>query len=278
MDNRPEIERKIGTPLGEKDSDRKSVVKAFRSKGLSGLDPTSVSRLKAGMISGERTKWRLDASRILEEDDAVSKNQFYQQIAQTGVEQRLFNTAPQRDHVLKTDHFVEDIAKTIGQDPQVVRRCIRGMRTDLVLAQTNASNPTLLRQFSEIAERFIDAKHRLPPSMHSPGVNTLNQVWDHTTIEDFYRNIYAVSEGRTIGGWTPYEMEALALFYTQQDEAGNHLTPFDRLVLNTYIKGLPTSGVVSKIKGSVGIDIDQGVIEQHRNIMAYGRPVYQPKK
>src|SRR3989338_3171045 len=277
MDNRSEIEQKLGTSLGEKGSDRKSVVETFRGKGLSKLNHTSISRLKAGMISGERTDWRLDTSRILEKDNAGLKNTFYEQITQVGLQERRFNTAPQRAHVLKSDHYVEDVAKALGQDPQVLRRCIRGMRADMALTQVDSPNSDLFRQFSEATERFIDSNHRLPPSMHSPGVNRLDQVWDHITVEDFYRNIYAVSDGRrTIGSWTPYEMETLSRFYKQQIAQGNHLTPLDRLVLDSYTNGAPASSIVAEVVRSTGIAIDEQVIEQHRNVLVYGRPVYRP--
>lgn len=277
MDNRPEIETKLGIPLGEKGSDRKSIVETFRGKGLSGLKPTSVSRLKAGTISGERTDWRLDASKVLEEDNASLKNQFYGQITEVGLDQRRFNAAPQRSHVLKSDHFVEDIAKAIGQDPQVIRRCIRAMRVDLVLAQI-PSDPNLFRSFTDIAEGYLDANRKIPPSLRSSAVTALGENWDHSTIEDFYRNIYAVAGGRAIGTWTPYEMEVLSLFYRQQAETGNHLTAFDRSVLDSYIKGLPASQIVSDVAGSTGIEIDEGVVEQHRNVLTVGRPVYYTKK
>lgn len=277
MDNRPEIETKLGVPLGEKGSNRKTIVKTFREKGLSGLNPTSVSRLKAGMISGEKTDWRLDASRVLEEDNASLKNPFYGQITESGLDQRRFNTAPQRSHVLKSDHFVEDIAKAIGQDPQVIRRCIRAMRVDLVLAQ-NPSNPNLLRSFTDIAEGYLDANRKIPPSLRSPAITSLGENWDHLTIENFYRNIYTVAGGRAIGTWTPYEMEALSLFYGQQVTVGNHLTLFDRSVLDSYIKGLPASQIVSDVAGSTGIEIYAGVIEQHRNVLVYGRPTYRSIK
>lgn len=275
MDNRPEIETKLGIPLGEKGSDRKSIVRTFREKGLSGLNPTSVSRLKAGMISGERTDWRLDASRVLEEDNTSLKSQFYGQITRSGLEQRRFNAAPQRSHVLKSDHFVEDIAKAIGQDPQVIRRCIRAMRVDLVLTQS-PSDPNLLRSFTGIAEGYLDANRKIPPSLRSSAVTALGENWDHQTVEDFYKNIYAVASGRAIGTWTPYETGALSLFYGQQVAAGNHLTPFDHSVLGAYIKGLPASQIVSDVAGLTGIEIDEGVIEQHRNVLVYGRPAYRP--
>lgn len=275
MDNRSEIEQKLGVPLGEKGSNRKNIVEAFEKKGLSGLHPTSVSRLKAGMISGERTDWRLDASRVLEEDSASFKNPFYKQITQVGLQERRFNTAPQRSHVLKSDHFVEDIAKAIGQDPQVVRRCIRAMRADMVLTQSS-SDPNLLRSFTGIAEDYLDANRKIPPSLRSPAVTALGDNWDHSAIENFYRNIYAVAGGRAIGTWTPYEMEALSLFYGQQVAAGNHLTSLDRSVLDSYIKGLAASQIVSDVAGSTGIEIDAGVIEQHRNVLVYGRPAYRP--
>lgn len=278
MDNRSEIEQKIGVPLGEKGSNRKNIVEAFEKKGLSGLRPTSVSRLKAGTISGERTDWKLDASKVLEEGNTGSKNQFYQQIAQVGLEHRTFNVAPQRAHVLKSDHYVEDVAKALGQDPQVVRRCIRAMRTDVALAQVDSPDAELLRQFSDTAEGYIDANRKIPPSLRSAAVTALDEAWDHLTIENFYRNTYAVSGGRAIGTWTPYEMEIYSRFYRQQVTEGNQLTPFDRLVLDSYTKGAPASQIVGGIKQSLGIEIDEGVIEQHRNVIVYGRATYRHTK
>lgn len=276
MDNRSEIEQKLGIPLGENRGNRKSVVEAFKRKGLSRLNPTSVSRLKAGMISGERIDWRLDASRVLEEDNANLKNPFYEQITQVGLQERIFNTASQRAHVLKSNYFVEDIAKAMRQDPQVVRRCIRAMRVDMVLTQADSPDAALLRQFSDIAEGYIDANRRIPPSLRSAATAALDRSWDHSTIENFYRNIYAVSGGRAIGTWTPYEMEVIGLFYRQRVTEDNHLTPFDRLVLDSYTKGLPASQIVGEVTGSTGIELDEGVVEQHRNVLTFGRPTYKP--
>ena len=170
---------------------------------------------------------------------------------------------------------MEDIAKALGQDPQVVRRCIRAMRTDMVLVQAGSPDVALLRQFSDTAQDYINANRRTPPSMRSAAVTALDQVWDHASIENFYRNMYAVSGGRAIGTWTPYEMEVLSLFHRQQDAQGNNLTPFDRLVLNSYTKGVPASQIVGEVVGSTGIEIDKGVIEQHRNVLVFGRPVYR---
>lgn len=276
VDNRPEIEIKLGVPLGEKGSNRRSVVETFREKGLSKLNPTSVSRLKAGVISGEKTDWRLDASKVLEEDNAGLKNPFYEQITQVGLQERRFNTAPQRAHVLKSDHFVEDIAKVLEQDPQVVRRCIRAMRADMVLTQADSPDTALLRQFSDIAESYIDANRRIPPSMRSPVVEALDEAWDHSTVESFYSSLYRVMNERGIGTWTPYEMETLSRFYRQQVAVGNHLTPFDRLVLDSYTRGVPAIQIVGEINKTTGIEIDEKVIEQHRNVLVYGRPVYRP--
>lgn len=278
MSNRSEIEQKLGVPLGEKGDNRKSVVAIFRGKGLSRLSPTSISRLKTSMISGEKTNWRLDTSRVLEEDKSDLKNPFYEQITQIGLQERRFNTAPQRSNVLKSDHYVEDIAKALGQNPQVVRRCIRAMRTDMVLAQVGSPDAALLRQFSDIAEGYIDANRRIPPSLRSSAVIVLDENWNHSTIENFYRNIYEARGGRVIGTWTPYEMEVLSVFYKQQVTAGNHLTSLDHLVLDSYTRGLPTSQIVGEVAGPTGIKIDEGVLEQHRNVLVYGHPTYQLKK
>lgn len=272
MNNRLEIEIKLGVPLGEKGSNRKKIVEAFTGEGLP-VRPTSVSRIKAEMISGKRTLWKLEALEVLKKDNAGLKNLFYEQITQVGLGQRRDKTAPGKPYVFGSDHFVEDIAKAIGQDPQVIRRCIRAMRTDMVLAQSDRVLPS---QFCAIAEDYIEANFAIPPSLRSPSVTSLNRKWDHLTIEDFYSQFYAIAGKRAIGAWTPYEMEVFALFYKQQAAAENHLTPFDRSVLKPYIKGLPTSQIVRAVIWLTGIKIDVNVIEQHRNVLTVGRPVHGP--
>jgi hypothetical protein len=72
-------------------------------------------------------------------------------------------------------------------------------------------------------------------------------------------------------------MDILSLFYEHQETAGNRLTPFDLLVLDSYIKGVQAVKIVEQIRESTGIDIDDGILEQHRNALVYSRPNYRHK-
>ena len=199
MANRFEIEEKLGLTLGEKGSDRKATHAAFVEKGLISLNPNTISRLKAGQISGEKTNNRLDISRLLELDDASSKNRYYQSIAETGIEVRTYNIAPQRAHILKADHFTNDIATSIQVNDQVVRKAIRAMRTDMVLSQIAEPQEQIANLFCTVAEGYLYTHRSTPPSMRSTAVIEIDTRWDHKNIASFYSSIYAVAGGRAIG-------------------------------------------------------------------------------
>lgn len=274
MDNRSEIEQKLGVPLGEKGKPGPAL-DAFHKKGL-GLHHDTVASLRRGKSSGEKVNWRLDALRALESDSASSKNLFYEQITKFGLRERRLNISRQRAHLLKSDHFVEGVAASMEQDVQVVRRNIRAMRVDLSMSEIVSANVGLVGVFLGTAKRYLDANLRTAPSARSKAVIALIQNWDYT-IKGFYKSLYKVMNERGIGTWTPYEMEAFSSFYKWHDESGNKMTPFDRLVLESYMKGVPTTKVVHGIIEGTGIQIDEDVIDQHRNILVYGRPVYRSR-
>lgn len=205
------------------------------------------------------------------------KVQNYQQITQTGLELRTYNEERHRGHILKSDRYTADIATALSTRENDVRLAIRAMRADMVLAQATLPDEQLAQQFSATAEVYLTANLKVPPSQVSPAVVALDRNWDHRNVESFYRNIYTTKGARALGGWTPYEMELLSLFYTQEATRGNHLTIFDRMVLGAYSKGVPGNQAVSDVRGLTGIQVNEGVIERHRNILVYGRPAYSPK-
>lgn len=130
--------------------------------------------------------------------------------------------------------------------------------------------------FLEMLLKYISANNQSTPHYRSPAITFLEEAWDHRTVESFYKNLYLRSP-KAIGTWTPYEIEIFSLFYRQQAETGNHLTPFDILVLKSYASGLHVSTISSMIKESTGVSVDEKIIEQHRNTVLYGRPVYRSK-
>lgn len=275
MDNRLEIETKIGIPLGEKGALRESVLNRFGDMGV-GAKPITVSLLRSGRYSGEKINQRVDSSLAIERDDASFKTSHFAQIAQVGLDQRGYNASAQTAHILRSKYFIEDLGKVLGEDAQAVRRGIRAMRVDFVLTQQAKPDEALLGLFRNVAEAYISANNQSTPRYRSPAITFLEEAWDRRTVESFYKNLY-LRGPKAIGTWTPYEIEIFSLFYRQQAETGNHLTPFDILVLKSYASGLHVSTISSMIKKSTGVSVDKKIIEQHRNTVLYGRLVYRPK-
>ncbi len=277
MNNVPEMERRLGTLVGERGQSRKPVLDALSQRGVL-VKPGFVPGLRTGRNTGEKTNRRLDSSDTIEQDNASPKNNFYSQIAHTALAGRAENVLTNGPaHLLESDHYIEETARVLQENPQVVRRSIRAMRADLILTGESSPDQELVRQFYAIAESYIEDNYQTRPSFRSPGVILLDQNWDHKTLKSFYTNLYKFLGGRAIGTWTPHDIEILDSFYRQQIETGNHLTPLDRLILRSYKDGSPTGGVVEEIKRLSGVDVDRKVIEQHRSLLLYGRPAHQPR-
>lgn len=267
MDARSEIEGIVGVKVGPKRTIQ-PMLEAIKAKGVLGVAPSFVAALRAGRKSGEKTKWRLESAEV---QNASKKNQVYTNICTVALNERTFNDAPIRVHLFKSTGYTENVARLLSMDPYVLERLIRAMRADMVLAQTESPDTVLANEFNKIAERYLKDRLKLPPSMKPAGLTALDGSWNHRTMESFYKNFYNFLGVRVIGTWTPYEMEGLSLFYRNQIEAGNLLTPFDRMVIDAHKKGVLITGkVAQQIRESTGIEVDHDVLIRHRNLLAYG--------
>lgn len=275
MDSRAEFETKIGVKIPDKQKRvRPGALQALEDRGIVGVRPSTLYRIREGQTSGDKTKWRLDSAEVR---DASKKNNFYTAICATGLRERVFNTAATRAHLFKSDGYVEQVATVLQLDSQVLERLIRAMRADMVLAQVRLPNSILAGQFNDVAERYLKAKMNVPPSLQPAGFGFMDESWDHRTMGSFYRNLYRYLGRRAIGTWTPYEMEVLSLFYRQQTGASNRLTPFDSLVLEAHKKGTIHKQVADEVRQLTGVAVNMEVLERHRNLMVYGSPAHLVK-
>lgn len=276
MDNRSEIERKLGVAVGQKRV-IKPMLEAFEAKGVV-VHRNFVADLREGRKSGEKTKWRLESAEV---SDASKKNQFYNTICKRALELRTYNQDRHRAHLFKSDRYVEDIARTEGLETWVLELLIRAMRTDMALAQASSPNIELEEFFKRVAETYLSAKQAVPPSKQEPPFPALDEAWDHQTMADFYKKFYGIVPRRGIGTWVPYEMEALSLFYSQQAGLGNPLTPFDRSVLEFHKgkgdvpgEGYKDARLAQEVRDATGIEVNYQVVERHRNLLSYSAPVH----
>lgn len=275
MDNRSEIEQKLGVTTGEKGK-RKPMLAAFETKGVP-VHPNFVADLREGRRSGERTNWRLESAQVT---DSSKKNLFDSSVCLKALELRTFNIDRHRAHLFNANGFLAELANLFNVDLPTMEILVRAMRTDMAMTQAASPNDGLDKAFKRLAETYLKAKQDMPPSKLQRDAGpyiAVDENWNHQTMEDFYRKFYEHVPRRSIGTWVPYEMEALSLFYGQQIEVGNALTPFDRLSLEAHIKGTGDAMAVEQIRQATGIEVNYQVLEKQRNLLVYGTPVAHPR-
>lgn len=259
-----------GVPVGRKGESRLPFVSLFENIGVP-VDPVTVSRFRMGDTSGVRTADRLNCARVLEENSAERKNRFFLILATYGLRERQHNV--RRDQArFNSWGYTERLAQALDERPQVVRRCIRAMRADLVCESLSSPDPDLVKLFCGVAEDYLTDFPHTALHLRPRVIQLVEQGWDHKTALSFYQKLYQCSGARNIGPWTPYEMEVLQQFYAWRFRQENVLTSLDKAVLSWQTQGRRVSGLVEGLIKQTGIPIDDEVIYNHRNLLVYGRP------
>lgn len=262
----------LGLPLGSKGDPRSAFVIGLETMGVC-IHPSTVSRLRTGRTSGRTTEDRLNCAWVLTGDSAQSKNRYYLNLAALGLTERTRGTRGDKNR-FNPAGYIEQMAITLGERLQVVSKCIRSMRADLVCESLCSSDPDLVRQFCRVAETYLTDFSHISPSRPRM-ILSIKQYWDHKNMVDFYAKLYQYSK-KSIRFWTPYEMEVLLDFYAGQVITGNSLTHLDREILTSQVKGESIGVLVDRVKDHTGIPIDDKVIFQHRNLLVYGRTTPRP--
>ncbi|HBQ50900.1 hypothetical protein A3B42_02925 [Candidatus Daviesbacteria bacterium RIFCSPLOWO2_01_FULL_38_10] len=260
----------LGVDIGEKYSSRERVVAALQAQGV-GIHPTTVSRLRTGGTNGVIIEDRLNCAKVLEEDSARAKNNFFLVLTAFGLAER--TRGMQRDkHRFNSAGYTELVSIALGRTPQVVRRCIRAMRSDLVYESLCSPDINLIQIFCGAVDTYLTDFPNIASSLRPRTIIAIDSGWDHQNMVDFYRNLYQHSGKRNIGLWTSYEMKVLHDFYAGRIDTSEHLTHLDREILESHVAGERPDALIGRIKEQTGIPVDSGVIIQHRNLLVYGRP------
>lgn len=257
--------------LGEKGSSRKITIEAFEASGVH-VPKQTISNLRGGWQSGEVTKNRVLCAERLAQDDASLKNGLYLAIANNAIDLR--RPQARYTHRFDTNNYMAALAQQLQRDQHDIARLIRAMRADLVSTNPDSLNQDqdLVTKFLGLAARYIrDYSGPYPSSAHPP-IKALDQNWNHTTIRDYYK-VLSSRGVRAVTTWVPYEMEAMAQFYTIQVSGGNHLTPFDREALGVILdRGKTDIALAAQIRSTSGVNVGGNVVEAHRNCLVYGSP------
>jgi hypothetical protein len=252
----------IGKPYDR----RKAVLDQFQETGYTPHRMT-VSRLRSGERTGNELNGILLAEQRLREDDASLKNTFYLQIAESGYSNRQPQAA--RPYVFSSEGLAASIADDLHLTQPTVREALRAMRCDLVYAEaTSAQFPK--EHFQQVAQGFFQAFEKLPKGLRPPAVEAVQAAWVDGTASTFYQQLYQQMAVRSLALWTPYEVEILADFYSQQQQMGNKLTLFDRKVLTAPKEGISDKALVADVRERTAIGLDRDVITVHRNALLYG--------
>lgn len=246
-----------GVFLGEKGQPRSIGAEALLERGVV-VHPITVSRLRMGDTNGHKIAERLACAGVLEAGSAPAKNRFCMQLTACGLTEG-FDSAG----------YTKQVALSLQEDAQVVRRAIRAMRADFVYESVSAESD-LSGLFMEVYDRCLSRYQDRRSYRWPKTIKDLEANWNHQSVLDFYKILYQGSARKRIGFWTPHEMEALHVFYTRQALAGSPLTHLDRVILLSYAKGELSSATVGNVRDKTGIPIDDHVVCVHRNLLVDG--------
>lgn len=255
-----------GISVGEKLTPRAPIVSAISALGVK-VSRDSVSNWRTGRASGQRVVYKINAAKVLQEDDGLNKDYTYLSLARASVKARR-SGGGFREHVFSSANFTEDVAKSINMASQQARKAIRAIRAEIVFGG-NEFDDNHQQIFQGVVDQFIDDFSKLPTSSVPPFVRAL-ESWVGT-IPTFYEMLYQRGP-QTIGIWTPYEAAFTRFFYQNRIALGSSLSSFDRDVLIGFKNGDLESKLVEEVRYSTGIKIDPDVIEAHRNFLIYGKP------
>lgn len=267
----------LGVDIGSLGSPHAPILKAFSEMGVALKDGT-ISKLRSPQgrhtATGRDLLERLLCERNLTEGKTILKDRYYLKATEWGLRLRSPQKFRSRTHRFRSPELTNDIAGKLNVSEIDLRLSLRAMRIDLVCMERDDTLPNLVRQtFMETAEVFIEAYTgpRNCPSIISQPIKELGERWDHKTAESFYTSMYSYSQrvGGTIGAFTPHEIEGLNSLYLHQ-MVEHKLTPFDKLVLESFAKGVSAEELADSL--DTPVDVTFRVVTAHRNALLYGRP------
>lgn len=259
----------VGVDIGEKFDPLKGVLATLAEKGAE-INPRTLSRIRGGFTSGDKTATKLLLGEVLRGESAGLKDQLFLSIAQTGVELRKPQTPYHPERYL-SDGFTTAISENLKLRDQDVRSCLRSMRAELVLDSLEKPNSSLRLLFVETAENYLDAYMNPPSTRGADFKKEVYETWDRNSIKDYYQMMYKVRRSRLIGSWTPFEVEVQALFYSQRVESGQPST-LDRMIGDEYSPFSPNPELVDSVRERSATDFNEDALVAHVNALIFGLP------
>lgn len=259
--------------VGNMGEPREPRLNEIHARGVS-ISAGMLSQIRFGDLSAVMDS-RFASDETMDADNALLKDGCYLNIAVAGAKKAQGRYQQTFPHRLLSDGFTKDLASFLSMDAQVLRRRLRAMRIDMVMAQDTEKDEVFTNTFVNTVRTFLN-DFTSKGIIYKP-VQQIKDQWTKPSVSLFYHLLYQ-GGGRSLGTWTPYEMEVLVAFYKGRCNANNPLTPFDKYVLEASKKGhLP--GAVDYLRDEMGIEVDRKVLEIHRNTLVYGTHIIpQPEK
>lgn len=260
-----DVTSRIGIPIKDRSVPGAQIVELLAGNGVM-VGRDAIYSVRSGRKTGNRIGARLEMTEILGSNSG-RKDNFYEQIADVGTLVRATNEAGH----YSTVGFARRIAEEMDLGEPDVSRCLRAMRTELVLSETRDEAPPMKDLFREVAEEYIGHYRSGYPS--SPAIRDIDAMWSRDSIEEFYRACaVAMSAPHSLRTWMPYEIDVLQEFYKERKAMGSPVSVFDRLTLEKNINGSPITALTSQIRMETSIPYDQVVHFTHTNALLYGQP------
>lgn len=210
MADRASERKLLDIDLGPKGGPVPPVVDAFRNRGVPVHEDT-VGHLRSHRTSGEKVADRLYCAGLVRLGDTRRKDACYLRIAYTALAVR----APQLNnfaHRWRSNGQTEAMAELLRLSPQLVRRCIRAMRAELVYADVECPETDVRQTFGNVANHYFYVYSYPANSTLRASINAVADNWDGRTLRSFYALLYGYGP-RTIGTWHPYEAEVFQRYY-----------------------------------------------------------------
>lgn len=260
--------------IGEQYTPRSTVVEQFRRHGVE-IASTTVAGLRSGDLSGLVSADKLECARVLETDDGKNKTDFYLAIANASSGISSWPSAEKDGSSVNWREATsqELIDQGIVVSPDQIKRVIPAMRADLLFRgnteDSSIGNPIDNTSQEALRQAATDFFHDTK-GLRSPRIADIYDGWDKKTALSFYENLYRHSTGNYLGIWRMYEMKIFLAHYKRQGDDENHLTPFDKIVLNSHILDENMRATVDGVRSRTQIPVRRQALEAHRNVLAYG--------
>jgi hypothetical protein len=258
----------FGVELGKYGDPIAPIYKALIDKGLP-ITPGSVSKIRMEYRNGGGT-YRQYCEKQFEQNGASLKDNLYRNITLVG-ELTPF-THP-------GSSYSADIAKSpyLNTPPQMLRRQIRAMRAEYVLAEKNGEVGETGAFFIKSANEFLDTYSLNPQAPFARPWSFVSQRWKGQSAEQFYRLVYqefsketnTVLSPRVMIPWLKRELASMGRFYQCRQDQGSDLSVFDRQVI-TATRGNTELDTAKEIKKTTGVAINGNDLVGQYNALVFG--------